>query len=427
MKGKYKWLLCLILASFLVTAVSAQKITVWTWYDAGLGQILRDLVKNEFTPRTGIEVEIVTVPIGDMTNKLLLAYLGGDAPDVVELYSNTVVDLGIRGALLNLNTFPDVNEVKADFNPMLLPALQYKSALYAIPGEVNWTWTYYRADILSDIGVEAPVTWDDVKELSIKLKAREMDIYYYYQGDPSALIVGKYLPFSFQRGTDIYSADGTASTLDSPENIEAFKELTSLHTDYKLPLEDTIYTTFVNGKTPVQILQNWYYHAFEVTAPHLAGMWNISLFPGTKQRDGSIDHTNTGKMLVWSIVSSSKQKEAAWEFVKFINSSETTVKWMNRAYESNDKARLFFSNMNSIEHAVFPEEHIALAITALETCRMQTAVIGGNIANRYVDFAFNKVVLQGDDPEAAIKQAAKESTLEIQKKLKEFDRFIKDL
>ena len=58
---------------------------------------------------------------------------------------------------------------------------------------------------------------------------------------------------------------------------------------------------------------------------------------------------------------------------------------------------------------------------------MQTAVIGGNIANRYVDFAFNKVVLQGDDPEAAIKQAAKESTLEIQKKLKEFDRFIKDL
>jgi ABC-type glycerol-3-phosphate transport system substrate-binding protein len=132
-------------------------------------------------------------------------------------------------------------------------------------------------------------------------------------------------------------------------------------------------------------------------------------------------------MLVWSIVSSSKQKEAAWEFVKFINSSETTVKWMNRAYESNDKARLFFSNMNSIEHAVFPEEHIALAITALETCRMQTAVIGGNIANRYVDFAFNKVVLQGDDPEAAIKQAAKESTLEIQKKLKEFDRFIKDL
>ena len=93
MKGKYKWLLCLILASFLVTAVSAQKITVWTWYDAGLGQILRDLVKNEFTPRTGIEVEIVTVPIGDMTNKLLLAYLGGDAPDVVELYSNTVVDL----------------------------------------------------------------------------------------------------------------------------------------------------------------------------------------------------------------------------------------------------------------------------------------------------------------------------------------------
>ncbi len=58
---------------------------------------------------------------------------------------------------------------------------------------------------------------------------------------------------------------------------------------------------------------------------------------------------------------------------------------------------------------------------------MQTAVVGGTVADRYIAFAFNKVVLQNADPEEAIKQAAKESTMEIQKKLKEFSRYIKNL
>lgn len=426
-KSFNKWLWCILLLVLMATNVWAEKILLWTWYDASLGQIFKDLIKNEFTPQTGIEVEILTVPIEDMTNKLLLAYLGGDAPDVVELYSNTAVELGIRGALTNLNTIKGVKKVTDDINPMLLPALQYKSALFAIPGEVNWTWTYYRKDIFNEVGLEAPKTWDDFRNATTKLKARNMESYYYYQGDPTALIVGKLLPFVFQKNSDIYTPDGTASNLDSLENIAAFKELTRLHTEYKVPLDDPSFTTFASGETPLQLQQNWYYGAFEVAAPQIAGKWDIAPFPGTKQKDGSINNTNTGKMLVWSIVSSTKRQEASWKLIEYISSSEFTAKFMDLVYKSNDKARLFFSNKNSLDKASFPKEHIALARESLKNCRMQTAVIGGTIANRYVDFAFNKVVLQGDDPEVAIKQAAKDSTTEIQKKLKEFARFIKQL
>ncbi|HHY18363.1 MAG TPA: extracellular solute-binding protein [Firmicutes bacterium] len=422
-----KWLLCCLLMALIATNAFAEKILVWTWYESALGQIFRDLIQNEFTPQTGIEVEILTVPIEDMTSKLLLAYLGGDAPDVVELYSNTAVELGVRGALLNLNDIDGVQNVIADLNPMLLPALQYKSALFAVPGEVNWTWTYYRKDILSEMGLGAPVTWDDFRDASVKLKARDMDSYYYYQGDPSALIVGKLLPFVYQRQSDIYTNDGEASNLDSPENIAAFKELTDLYTKYKIPVEDPSFTTFASGQTPLQILQNWYYGAFELAAPQIAGKWDIALFPGTKQKDGSIDHTNTGKMLVWSIVSSTKKQEASWKLIEYLSSSEFTSKFMDLAYQSNDKCRLFFSNKNSIDNALFPQEHIDLCRESLAKCRMQTAVIGGQVANRYIDFAFNKVILQNADPEESIKQAAKESNLEIQKKLKEYSRFIKSL
>ena len=234
------------------------------------------------------------------------------------------------------------------------------------------------------------------------------------------------MPFVFQRKSDIYKNDGSASNLDSPENIAAFKELTALHKEYKLPLEDPAFTTFASGQTPLQILQNWYYAGFEITAPQLSGKWDITLFPGTKQKDGSIDRTNTGKMLVWSMVNSTKKKDAAWKFMEWLSSNDFAVKF-SQAGNQLHKNRLFFANKNAIDNAPFPKDKLGLAKEALATCRMQTAVIGGHVANRYIDFAFNKVVLQNENPETAIKQAAKESTDEIQRKIKEFSRYIKNL
>ena len=165
-----KWFLSLSLVFILVcSTLAAEKITVWTWYGAEMGEVLRDMVKNDFTKKTGIEVDIVLVPTEDINNKLLLAYLGGDAPDIVELYSNQAVELGVRGALVNLNTLSGIKNVTNQMNPMLLPAVSYKSALFAIPGEVNWEWTYYRTDIFKELGLSAPQTWDDVRAASIKL------------------------------------------------------------------------------------------------------------------------------------------------------------------------------------------------------------------------------------------------------------------
>lgn len=58
---------------------------------------------------------------------------------------------------------------------------------------------------------------------------------------------------------------------------------------------------------------------------------------------------------------------------------------------------------------------------------MQRSVVGGLVADRYIDFAFTTVVLQNTSPEEALKTAAKDSTDEIQRKIKEFSRFIASL
>jgi ABC-type glycerol-3-phosphate transport system substrate-binding protein len=116
-----------------------------------------------------------------------------------------------------------------------------------------------------------------------------------------------------------------------------------------------------------------------------------------------------------------------FELLKWLTSSDFTGKFMLLANQSSEKWRLFFATKDTLDNALFPEGHLEIVQRGLVNSRVPRAVIGGYVADRYVDFAFNKVVVQGADPEEAIREAASESTKEIQKKLKEFARFIEKL
>ncbi|MDD4693960.1 MAG: sugar ABC transporter substrate-binding protein [Firmicutes bacterium] len=422
-----KTCLIVVLALILSGSIFAEKITVWAWYEGLLGQIFRQLIEEDFVAKTGIEVEVQSAPVQDMNTKLLLAVAGGEAPDIVELFSNQIVEFGVRGALENLGNMPDLDKSLEQMHPGLMRQLTYNNAVFALPGEANWTWSYYRTDILSDIGSDFPKTWDELKALSIKLSARDMQVYYDYQGDEAARATCRFLPFVFQRGTDIYTEDGTASNLDDPVVIEAFRDFVSLFKDYNFPIENPTHSTFIDGSTPIQIYQNWYYSRFTLAAPQIEGRWAIDEMPGTKRADGTIDYTNTGKMLTWAMPTGSKHKEAAWKFMQWVVSPEFTAKFSRLGHESPENWYLFFSTKDAIEKSAFPEDQRDIARRALANCKMQRAVVGGYVADRYIDFAFTRVVLQDEDPEKALVQAAKDSTGEIQRKLREFSKFISRL
>ena len=421
-----KFMVLLLTVLLSVSVVAAKEIVLWHWYDGALGQIFRDMIKSDFTAKTGINVNVLSVPIQDINNKLIMAHIGGEAPDLVELYTNQVVELGVRGALYNLNERKDIDIALKEIYPQFLPQLSYGKALFALPGEFNWLWTYYRSDIFKEYGLEVPKTWTEVKTLSSKLLARKKFMYYDVVGATSTLTTTKLLPFLFQNGSDLYNDKGDASRLDAPESIKAFKEFCSLYTEAKMLMEDPLNTTFSSGDTPLLFSQSFRYSMFERIAPQIMNQWSVVELPGT-MREGKLDQTNTGNGLAWAMTASSKNKEEAWLLLKWLTSTETTSKFMILANQSSDKWRLFFASKGTLDNAIFPKEHLAIAQKALANCKVQRAVVGGYLADRYVDFAFNKVILQKEDPETAIKQAAKESTQEIQKKLKEFARFINGL
>lgn len=407
----------------MVLIPAAKEITLWTFYGGVLGQVFTEIVKEDFVAKTGINVIIRTVPEDDSHfNNFLLSYIGGNAPDVVELYSHHAGELGMRQTLTDLNSIKGSDAVFAKMAPALLESVKYGQGIFAVPSEVNWGQMYYRSDILSDLGIECPKTWGELGQVNIKLRANGKSSYYEFQGDNEDAYL--YYPLVWQRGSDIYNEEKNASNLASSEAVAAFIEFTSLYTKYGLTQETPIFTTFASGEIPICILQNWYFSVIERTAPQINGKWSISQCPGTLRPDGTLDHTNTGKLLVWGIPESSKNKKEAWEFLTYLSSKEFLTKFMTRVYSSSEKWRLVFSSHEVLAQSPFPDEIKPILDACLKNCRLKAVVPGGYIADRYVSFAYNKVVIGGEDPEKSIKQAANESTTEIRKKTKEFSRFL---
>ena len=176
---------------------------------------------------------------------------------------------------------------------------------------------------------------------------------------------------------------------------------------------------------------HYIYGLIDNIAPQIKGKWAPVHTPGTKRADGKISNaipTSSFAYVIPKIKGRSKEnKEAAWEFLKWYTSAETVAKIQKGFFEGPDKFILMFGTKESFNSAKFLPEHRNLISEVLEQGVKMTSIPGGFSTYRYIDFAFNRVVLQNENPETALKEAAKDSTQELERKRKEFARFLKDM
>ena len=71
------------------------------------------------------------------------------------------VNLGIRGALADLRQFDDFEEVLENFQKGAEVPYTYNGATYALPDTQNFMLMFYRTDVMEELGLEIPQTWDD--------------------------------------------------------------------------------------------------------------------------------------------------------------------------------------------------------------------------------------------------------------------------
>lgn len=403
-----------------------QILNVWIARGKEWAEILKEMADEDFTPKTGININMNVVPSGQLgagsVNTLMLSIISGTAPDVaLGVDARSPVEFAFRDAVTDLTTFSDFKEVAERFYPSILIPYRYKNGVFALPETMDFTVLFYRKDIVQELGLKIPDTWNEVyQDVLPKLYENNMNFYY-----PSTY--NGYGLFLFQNGGSYYKDNGTRSALDTPEAYKAFKQWTDLFISYGIPVETNFFTRMRNGDTPIGIAGYSHYMQLSTSAPELYGRWSIAPVPGIEKADGTIDRS-VGSIASQAciIMAQSEKKQEAWEFIKWWTSEEVQTRY-GRELEAllGVEARWNTANVNAFNNLPWDKEHIKVIQYQLSQANEEPVVLGGYYTSRHLTNAWNRIVLNSgnvyhENARDSLERAVKDINKELKSKQEEY-------
>lgn len=386
-----------------------QAVTVWIGSGRDQAQLLRSMIDSMFTPETGIEIDLQLVNPA----VVMPATLAGKGPDVA-LSMPDIINFAMRGAVQDLTAFPDFGEVRSQFMDSAFTGFTYRNGIYALPETQSFPMLFYRKDILDNLGLEVPDTWEDMYRIIPELQKNNMEL-----ALPFTIVFETML---YQAGGAYYQGDGIATDLDSPVGIETFRKWTELYTNYKLPLEFDFINRFRTGEMPIGIADYTTYNFLKIFAPEIRGQWDFTPLPGTKQADGTIRRdaltTATGTV----IFNNSNRKEAAWTFLKWWTGAEAQATF-GREMEAilGESARYAAANLEALRMLPWSSREYRSLMDQFEWIRGRPAVPGGYSLDRHLNNAFYEVYNDGSEPRETLENYVRTINEEITIKRKEFN------
>jgi len=402
-------------------------IDVWTARGQQWGLILKELIETDFTPKTGIYVNMHVFPpgtLGGANSVLLLSLTSGAAPDVATgLDANTPVNFAIRNAIYPLDTFPDFAQVAQQFLPGAIVQFKYPptgptSHVYALPETQNFQMLFVRTDILNALKLKIPQTWQDIYDMMPTLQQNGMEFYYSTSTD---ILTGGFSPFLFQHGGAFYTKDGLRSALDTPQALSAFKQWTELYTNYNVPIQANFYNRFRTGEMPVGVADYNTYISLSVAALELIGRWKMVPMPGIDQ-GGVINRSAGGGAQTVMMFQETQHKQEAWQYIKWWLSAPVQQRYANEIQALlGVSARWNTSNVDAMRSLPWPQSDIQSILGQWDWFQENPVVLGGYYTPIYLTNAWNAVVLSGANPRDAMDIAVLAINQELARQQAEFN------
>lgn len=389
---------------------ASREITVWTATGRDQSEIIQRIADELFTPGSGIKVNLKLVSQG----ALLPNILAGTRVDVYLSAGNSdPVNFAIRGAVKDLTQFKDLDQVTAQFNKTAELPYTYKNHVYALPETLSFPVLSYRKDIFNQLGLSVPETWDDFYEIISQLQKNNMTVGIEWSKAFSL--------FLYQNGGSYYNNDYTASGLDSNASMLAFKRTTELYTTYGLPVEFNFASRFRSGEMPMGIMDYTMFNQLTVFAPEIKGLWGIALVPGTKQKDGSINHTTPTGGTAVIMPRTVGDSDAAWEFMKWWTSASVQSRYgVEMETAMGASARQPSANLKAVANLPWSSEEFSTLKEQWQYLQATPEIPGSYYTGRMLDFAFNSVYSLSEDSSEALEENVIAINEEISRKLKEF-------
>jgi sn-glycerol 3-phosphate transport system substrate-binding protein len=310
-------------------ASSDKKIVIKYWYAFG-GKI--EEAKQHLTAEFNASqdrIEVIAEHQGnyqDLHAKVQAAFAAGNAPAVSDLEIASTGIFARSGMIADLTQLAARDEAEVqieDFNPGLMGNAYVDGNLYGLPFMRSTPILYKNVTMLKEAGLdpEGPRTWAELEEYSRVLKEKgktgmtmPADIWYY-----EALVA--------QSGGQVLSEDGKSAAFNSPEGVAPvqFWEKMAAEKLIKIP---------VGNEAGAAADKDWANQLSAFKFGSTAGVSaSLEIAEGNSFEMGtafmpaneSYGVPTGGCQLVITTKLSEEEKEAAWEFVKWMTTKENTI------------------------------------------------------------------------------------------------------
>jgi len=266
----------------------------------------------------GVKVNTQYIPWTHLDEKLTISFAGGVAPDVFQVGAEYVGGLAYRGMAEPLDERVEKWGAKDDFFPASWNTCVYQGRAYGLPYLSAPRVLLYRKDLLRKAGFDQPPdTWEQLAAAAQAMTVRRGSV---------TDLAGMNLPVSWQvfveflweNGGQVFNEEGTRSTLDRPEAVEALQFYCDLYHKYQvcptagMPVAGGGVPVFASKRAAMEIMNQFGIYNVRKYAPDLLPVVGIAPTPRRKQRVISV-YTD------WLAMSpQSKHKDLAWELMVFL-------------------------------------------------------------------------------------------------------------
>ena len=405
-------------------AASDDVLDIWITTGRDQSTVLKTMVDDTFTAKTGIKVNIKLV----QADAILTAVVAGNGPDIVLSVSGWfAVNYAMRNAVEDLTQFPDFEEVVKPFYQSIIDPLSYnngtKTGVYGLPETQDFPVLFYRTDVMEEMGLKIPETWDEIIAELPTLQGDSLEVGIPFP-DIAVADTAVFNTMIYQNGGEIYEKDAKRTVIDSEAGVAAFKLYTSLYNDYGLPTIYDFVSRFRSGQMPMGVASYSTYNTLMVSAPEIRGLWDFTLVPGTRREDGTVDHTTHTAGLCCMMIKTDDEKvrKNAWEFMKWWVGEEAQVRF-GREMESvlGASARYQTANRDAMRQLAWSNKQLAVLDEQMSHTHGFPEIAGGYSTTRHMTNAIRRVITTKEDPRETLLTYARTINEEIRIKRQEFN------
>jgi multiple sugar transport system substrate-binding protein len=374
----------------------------------------KTLAQTFMASHPNIKVKILVVPVTNYDQKVQTMIAGGNPPDIFTSGDVQIPNIVSKKFALDLKPYVQRDNYDlSGFYPEIIDNLTYNGQLVGLTDNWDTQVMYYNADLFQKAGAALPAddwTWDDFVAAARKITTGSGSSKTY-----GAVFDNWFAPYFDQiwaNGGDPFPENGTKCGYDSPQSKQAFDQIVSLYKDGLSPTPTQFSgqgaeQLFLSGRVGMMI-GGGRWAAYDMRDVKRFS-WKIAPVP-----KGSAGRANFFHLSMFAISRTSKNPEAAFEFLKYMV-SEAGIKEGLSAMQGIP-ARRSIADDPSFRELPFNVEHNTVApfVTSLPSAHRAPMLSNFNEVQDAVDAQLDALWSLKQTPETVLPKVCQAVTPKLQ-------------